>query len=392
MSTVELEAGQVPGPFAERQLRELLAGPPGPAISIYLPVPDGPPHPDRDRLLLRAALDEARELLERDSSFDGAGDLLDAVAASAPASWNGGGGGVAIFGAPEFTRVYRLSIDVPHLVVVGSNFHTRPLIRYLQEPNRFWVLQLSQGAVRLWSGDGTRSRALDHSSLPDDMAAALGYEYARDPEIVHRAVRRGGSTGAFSGHGVGDDDRAASLEKFFRIVDASVRKILGSRRDPVVLAAVKEHHALFHSVSGIGTLTPRGIEASIQGWNPNRVHAEAWPLVREAVNRRLDDALALWETAYHQGKGEMDLANLGRLAVAGRVRQLLMERDRRLWGVLDREIGTLQITQVGGDDPGPQAVELLDELSEVVLQHGGEIRVVPAERMPTETGVAGILW
>ncbi len=387
----DADVAKVWEPFGERKLSELLIERPGPAISIFIPVPEGAPHADRDRLTLRAAIDEARRLLESDPSYDGSGEILEAIAASVPESWNGGGGGVVLFGAPEFVRAYRLPAEVPPLVVVGSSFHTRPLLRYLQEPSRFWILELSQGSVRLWAGDGARARVLDQGVLPVDMASALGYEYARDSEIVHRGAGRGRSNGTFSGHGVGDDDRDASLEKFFRIVDASVRETLGSRKDPIVLAAVKEHHPLFHSITQLETLTQHGIEASIHGWNPDRVHSAAWPLGREAVEQRLDDLLALWETAYHQGKGEMDLANLSRMAVAGRVRYLLTERDRRLWGVLDRNVGTVEVSQVGGDDPGPHAVELLDELSEVVLLHGGEVRAVSPERMPTETGVAGIL-
>jgi hypothetical protein len=33
---------------------------------------------------------------------------------------------------------------------------------------------------------------------------------------------------------------------------------------------------------------------------------------------------------------------------------------------------------------------LLDDLSAVVLQNGGEVIIVPAERMPTDTGLAAI--
>jgi hypothetical protein len=36
-------------------------------------------------------------------------------------------------------------------------------------------------------------------------------------------------------------------------------------------------------------------------------------------------------------------------------------------------------------------VELLDELAEIVLLKGGAILVVPPDRMPTDTGAAGIL-
>ncbi len=390
--------------FGKKDLEELLATSGGPAVSIYLPQDGEAPDPEHNRLRFRAALERAGELLERDERFASAGDLLwplRPLGANREA-WNGSGGAVAAFGAPDFSRVYRLPADLPELVVVGPSFHTRPLVSYLQAPDRFWVLELGQGAVRLWTGDAQRVRPLESSPLPADMESALGFRFTRDPEVVHRAAKRGtrsgnirsqggGSVGAFHGHGVGANDRDPELERFFRVVDEALAESLGARRDPVILAAVAEHHPLYRAITRLENLAPEGIEASIHGWPADRVHERAWPIALAAVEERMERSLELWETAYGRGKGEMDLAALGRLAVAGRIRALLIEQGRHVWGTLDRSTGEMEIVQEGGADPGPDAVELLDELSELVLLRGGTTLAIPAERMPTATGAAGVL-
>lgn len=43
-----------------------------------------------------------------------------------------------------------------------------------------------------------------------------------------------------------------------------------------------------------------------------------------------------------------------------------------------------------GDLNNPETDDVLDDLSEYVLKTGGEVVIVPAERMPTRTGAAAI--
>ena len=86
------------------------------------------------------------------------------------------------------------------------------------------------------------------------------------------------------------------------------------------------------------------------------------------------------------GLGGEDPAQVARAAVAGQIATLLIEADRQLPGRIDAASGTVEadeLSKVGVDD-------ILDDLGEIVLRAGGQVVVVPAERMPTSTGVAAI--
>lgn len=391
--------------FGRERLKELLEEPEGPAVSLYLPTGRSSAEADADRLRFRAALDRARELLSAEGG-DGsrADELLGELEPLTRDAdfWRYQADGLAVFVARGFQRMYRVPTDLPELVVVGPTFHTRPLLEYLQAPDRYWVLGVGRNGVRLWQGTAGGLAPMDLSGLPRSLLDALGFEYEKDVEIVHRRKAgpsrgergRGGHQPTFHGHGVGKDDDEPELKKFFRKVDRGVRELLEDEIGPVVLAAVQEYHPLYRGVSELNNLVEEGIHASVTTvaeWPLERLHEEAWPIARSAALARVDEALELWEKAYGQGKGEMDLANLGRLAVAGRLRLLLTERGRRIWGTIDRNTGKLEILQDGGDDPGDQAVDLLDELAEMTVLRGGRALVLSAERMPTETGAAGVL-
>jgi hypothetical protein len=65
---------------------------------------------------------------------------------------------------------------------------------------------------------------------------------------------------------------------------------------------------------------------------------------------------------------------------------LLVDADCQIPGHLDSLNGRIEF----GDLDHPQMSDLIDDLAELVLSKGGQVVVVPAERMPTATGVAAI--
>ncbi len=63
-----------------------------------------------------------------------------------------------------------------------------------------------------------------------------------------------------------------------------------------------------------------------------------------------------------------------------------MEADREVPGRIDRAIGELAANDI--DDPTVDDVP--DDLAVLALQMGGDVVIVPTDRMPTDTGIAAI--
>jgi len=373
--------------FGREHLQELLADHGSPTVSVYMPTERTGSGVDAQSLRFRALLRRARDLLDGGESpdlFGSVGDLVDDAD-----FWRHQAEGLAVFLAPGFERLYRLPFALPELVVVGSNFHTRPLLELLQAPGRFWILALSQKEVRLWEGSATGLSPVDLANVPRSLQEALGSQTVKDSRGM-RSTQRGRSP-IFHGHGAGKDESKQELEKFFRSVDAGVKSLLDDELGPVILAAVDYYHPIYQSVSKLSSLMDEGIKGNVMSWDADQLHASAWPIAERTVQRNIEKALALWEGAYGKGKVESDLQVAGRLAVAGRIRLLLTEKGRRLWGTMDRSTGEMVVIRESPDDPGDHAVELLDEVAEVSLQHGGRALVLPPDQMPTDTGLAAVL-
>jgi hypothetical protein len=100
--------------------------------------------------------------------------------------------------------------------------------------------------------------------------------------------------------------------------------------------------------------------------------------------KRLAELSETYTSAAARQKGSADLSDTCRAAVAGRVATLLVEADRIIPGKLDLTTGAIQSAELGKPDVG----DLLDDLAETVLRTGGDVVLVPAERMPSKSGLA----
>ena len=85
-------------------------------------------------------------------------------------------------------------------------------------------------------------------------------------------------------------------------------------------------------------------------------------------------------------QGSEALDAIAKAAIEGRIATLLIEADRLIPGTVDVDAGKI----IPGDLADPNVDDVLDDLGERVLKAGGEVIIVPAERMPTKSGAAAI--
>lgn len=378
--------------FGRENLRELLEERDPPAVSIYLPTHRTSSEWEEDRLRFRAALERAKELLAADYEPGAYRPLLEDLEPLLDDKefWIYQSDGLAIFRSPELARLYRLPTELPELVVVGPSFHTRPLVEFLQAPDRFWVLGLSQNEIRLWEGTAGGLRPIDLGRMPRSLRDAVAKYMDYEKESFHSSMGAGRAP-TFHGHGPGLDAKEWELEAFFRQVDKGMREFLDPEAGPVILAGVEKDLSRYRAVSQLKNVAEDAIKGNVTHRNVDELHHAAWPIVETIVDRKIDGALQLWESAFGVDKTETDVSASGRLAVAGRVRLLMTDRERRIWGHMNRETGAVEVIRENGDDPGNNAIDLLDELAEVVILRGGQALALPESRMPTRTGVATVL-
>ncbi len=271
------------------------------------------------------------------------------------------------------------------LAVVAGTFHVKPLLRYVQSADRFQVLCLTRQTAKLFEGSRYALDPLETDDMPATLTAALGDELS-EPHLTVASYGNGANGPAMRhGHGSKWDEVDKDMERFFRRIDQEVLARFSKPSGlPLLLAAPAEHHSDFRSVSKNPFLAEAAIEAHPDSLDTDQLRKAVWNAIEPQYVARLAKLCEAFGTAAAQHKGSADLSDVARAAVQGRVATLLVEADRVEPGHLDPASGAIQRTQLDH----PEVEDLLDDVAEAVLRAGGEVIVVPKERMPTSSGVA----
>jgi len=363
-----------------------------PCLSLYQPTHRH--HPDNQQDAIRfgnlvKALEES--LLQRVPKEE-ARPLLAPFLALVDDSdfWNHTLDGLAVLGAKGTFRVYRLQRPVAELAVVADSFHTKPLLRILQSADRYHVLGLSRQEAKLFEGNRD---ALDevplHEDVPRTITDALGEELTDSHTTVASYGGAGGSQAAMHhGHGGKAAEVDIDAKRFFRAVDRGILEHHSKPSGlPLILAALPEHHHLFHDVSHNSRLVPESIDVHPDALSSiDELRERAWQVMEPRYLKRLGALVEEFGSAKANGSGDDDLAAVAKALVGGRVATLLIEARRQVPGRVDPETGSLDFD----DLEDPEVDDVLDDLGLLALTMGGDVVVVPNEQMPTDTGIAAI--
>lgn len=375
--------------ITKEQLADLLAAQEPPCVSLYQPThrhhPENQQDPIRYRNLLaemekslreKYATRQVREVVEKFQSLVHDGHF-----------WNYRSDGLAVFGSPEKFEVFELQRPVKELVDVADNFHAKPLLRILQSADRYQILGLTAREAKLYEGNRDALDPVELADVPSSITEVLGDQRNPNSQLVRSHGMPAGASGAavHHGHGSPTDRSEADLVRFFTAVDRGILEYHSRPSGlPLMLAALPEHHAIFRQASRNPRLMAEGIETNPEALSLDELRQRAWAMVAPFYLARLEVLKENFRTARSRGTGADDLAEVALAAIGGRVQTLLVEADRVVPGTVDPSTGQIEPGRLAD----PAVGDILNDLSEAVLRTGGEVIIVPADRMPANTGLA----
>jgi hypothetical protein len=358
-----------------------------PCLSLYQPTHRHHPDNQQDPIRFRNLVRSMEQSLRQKYTTREVQPLLEPFQALADDRdfWNYTLDGLATLGAPGLFRVYRLQRPVPEVVIVADSFHIKPLMRILQSADRYQVLGLNRREIKLFEGNRDAVDEIELAqAVPRTIIDALG-EKLTEPLTVTSYSTGPGEPAIRHGYGSKQDEVDIDSERFFRAVDRAILEHHSRPSGlPLILAALPEYHNLFRQVSQNPFLMADGIDIHPDALPADALRERAWRVVEPQYLARLAGLVEEFGRAKSNGLGSDELALVAVAAVAGRVATLLIEADRQIAGRIDVTTGRVQFHNLSH----PEVDDLLDDLGELVLKKGGRVVVVPAERMPTQTGAA----
>jgi len=301
--------------------------------------------------------------------------------------WNQTLDGVAVLSGAGVFRVFRLRRPVPELAIVADSFHVKPLRRFLHFVGRYQILALSLSKIQLFEGDlGTLEEIEPAQGVPRTITDALGAELTEPHQTVASYGGVGGGIGPTRhGHGGKKDEADKDAQRFFRAVDRAVLEHHSRPSGlPLLLAALPEHHHLFRSISHNSFLMEDALELNPFVLTTSELRERAWAILEPQYQTWLATLRDKYREAQSRGLGSDELGEVLKGAAAGRVSTLMIASDREIAGRIVGDTGTYELADMNEAN----ADDLLDDLAELVDKMGGEVLVMPAEQLPSKTGLA----
>jgi hypothetical protein len=373
-------------------IQELLTIDQTPCISLYMPTHRSHPENLQDPIRFKNLLKQLEESLSQKYSAGEVKKHIEPLEAlvNDKSLWNHTTKGLAVFSASGLLKIVGLPISVDELAMVADSFHTKPLRQYLQSTDRYHVLGLSLHDIRLFEGNRHSLTEIElQPDIPGTITDALGDELTDKHSTVASYGGAGGeSSSMHHGHGGRKDEVDKDAERFFRVVAGNIYERYSKPTGlPLILAALPEHFSLFQKVNKNPLLLSKSIAINPTSISTDKLANLAWEIMEPEYLMKLESFVSRFEQEKANGKGSDDIKEVAVAAVEGRVDTLLIEADRIIAvRITNLVTGNTQKKDIAN----PKVDDLLDDMAELVTKMGGQVMVLPTEKIPSETGLAAI--
>lgn len=375
--------------FTRDDLKNLLEHHDAACLSIFMPAgADSQAAPIRLRNLLREAEQRLAVCGLRTPDVKAFLEPLESLLTDS-SFWREQSKGLAIFRSADLLHNYRLQLDFAELVNIGARFHVKPLLPLLNGDGRFYVLALSQNAIRLLEGTRQHISEVELEHMPTSLADALKEEVVEKQVQFRTGTGRLGSKGRGTTPGMGggaEEEDKERILRFFRQIERGLQDVLRSEQAPLVLAGVDYLHPLYRQVNTYPYLVEGGVTGNPDTLKPSELHARAWVNVQLVFLREQQEAIARYNQLASTERASDQIDVIVPAAYYGRVETLLVDCSAAQWGRFNPETNSIVLH----DKLEPGDEDLVDLAATHTLLNSGDVYALQAKTMPVKAAAAAV--
>ena len=371
-STLSPTSGILDGPALK-----FLAGCQGPCITIVVPAHHPGAQEGSRKALVHGLVRAAAEQMKGGKLAGKAAELLAPLEEIAQESGvEAGGAGFAIFRSPEYTARYYLPATPEkspvEKLVIGDHFCLTPFVADALALHEFFVLGLSMKQLRFFRYVNGECHELPlPAGVPASLDAAGGFDQP-DHRLETRSAG-GSSNGTMRGVRVGTlSDREKFpeyLHHFFEIVDRELKPTLDGK--PLLLMGVHEEVVAYRRTAKHAHILSADCLGSIDFLTLPDIAARATKACRAHHQLIAERVLADYQEMSDRSRTLADVPAVALAAGEGRVHRLCV--------------------RAGTEVAGPLGEDLVNAAVVETLRAGGEVFMLPNNKMPPALPLAAIL-
>ena len=373
------------------ELKTLMAERPGWCVSLFMPTHRSGEDTRQDPIRLQNFLEKAEKLLiEKGLRTVDARRLLEPAHNLEGYSpfWRHLNDGLAMYLARGIFRYYPVPLHLEEQLIVAEHFYIKPLLPLLSGDGRFYVLALSQNQVRLLQGTRYSVGEVDLEGVPGSLAELLGDE-TREKQLQFHTRAPGGPgrrPALFFGHGESEEQAKQDILRYFREIEAELRKLLRSEQAPLVLAGVEYLLPIYRGANSYPYLLGEGIPGNPEQLSAQQLHQRAWKIVKPYFQEAQWKVRSRFEELKATARTSTDILEIIPAAFHGRVEHLFVALGEQCWGYLNSNTNQVDIRTEA--QPGDE--DLLQFACNHTLLNGGSIYAVEKPLVPGDGLFAAI--
>jgi hypothetical protein len=293
--------------------------------------------------------------------------------------WKYQSDGLAIFRNHNLFEYYTIPVSFEPYIYIADHFYTLPLVPYINDEVKFFILALSIGNVKFYEGFPHQiNEVVMDDLLPGKLQEVVGFDF----EEKHLQFRSGNDERGranFHGHGsTSDEEKKMEITKYFKAVNEGLMKFLNGKNIPLLLAAVDYLVPIYAEVNDYKNLQKDFIAGNPEYEDPVYLHERARELLEGQYDKDRKEKLKAFEYELSNQKASFKEEEIIQAAIDKRIDTLFVNKREEMWGIYDKENYKVLIRD--GDDY--QNSNLLNLAATHTIINGGKVYLAEPESMP----------
>ena len=302
--------------------------------------------------------------------------------------WSNLSQGLAVYIADGYFKYMKLPICPKEELLINSTFFLTPLIPVITSRDYFYVLVLSKKQAKLYRADAFGMQYIPVTGMPRGLDDVVHFEQKDDKALIRTDTSGAGAGANYHGMGTGRPDHKTDLAMYFDEVDETIwKEVLNKENVPLLLAGVEYLIPIYKQVAKYKPIWDEAITGSHEHEDTQALYQQARTKMEPYFQERVTKALNAYGNQSATQLTSSIADDIIPAAHYGRISQLFVLKGQHIWGTFDEMNNALTIhrDQEDGDEC------LVDKTVIKTLLNGGEVFMLPADRMPGGSKLAALM-
>lgn len=297
--------------------------------------------------------------------------------------WQHQSDGLAVYFNEEKFIYHTLPTSFYNLTYINDHFYIKPISSFFNNENRFFILVLSQNAIRFFEANSYSITSIKIDDLVPESLEETERQVEKTESLQHHSA--GNRNTIYHGHGGEKNYQSIAVEKFLREIDQGLMKMLHDEKAPLILAGVDELISMYKSINSYPHIVDEHVSGNFDNEHEVLIQEKGWNKVKNFFQQGRLEKAEKFLFYKSKGKAHTNIEEIIPLARQGRIDSLFTSSTQNIWGNFDENTLDVKIHK----EKQTNSACLLNLSVFYTMFYKGKVYNLPPKELPTEDMIIG---